>query len=179
MQGATLGNGRHIGLFGPPALVAGALIALLVLWVTGSTVPWLQAALFIGALLILGFAFLDMLVRDIRHAHLHSIGVRAITLGVMVLETLALFSLTYLAISQYNDQMKGLQTPLDALYFTMTTLMTIGFGDITADGQIARGTVLVQMFFSVVLLSASVRLLSSLTRGVTRQMGHHREAQEH
>lgn len=169
----------HLGLFLPPVMVGVILLVLASVHASGADLPWLQVTGFLVGLAILTFTFLDMLVRDIRHTHLHPIGVRAITLGIMVLEVLALFSLTYLAIASYPDQMNGLSTPLDALYFTMTTLMTIGFGDISAESQLARGTVLIQMFFSVVVLTASVRLLSSLTRSITREVGHHDEAQQH
>jgi len=169
----------HLGLFFPPIFVAALLAMLTVVYVTGADLAWLQVAGFIIGLGILTFTFFDMLVRDIRHTHLHPIGLRAIVLGVMVLEVLGLFSITYLAIASQPGQMNGLETPLDALYFTMTTLMTIGFGDISAGSQLARGTVLIQMFFSVLVLSASVRLLSSLTRTLARTAGHHDEAQEH
>jgi voltage-gated potassium channel len=172
-----MARSRHPGIFIPPMAVGVILVVLSVLHAAGANLPWLQVGGFVAGLAILAFAFLDILVRDIRHTHLHPIGMRAIVLGIMVLEVLALFSVTYLAIASYPGQMNGLTTPLDALYFTMTTLMTIGFGDISAESQLARGTVLIQMFFSVVVLTASVRLLSSLTRGVTREVGHHGEAQ--
>lgn len=155
----------------PPAVVGGILVALAVILATDVELPWLQAALFVIGLAILTFAFLNMLIGDILHVHVNPIGRRASVLGVMILEVLALFALTYLAITQHPGQIIGMTTALDALYFTMTTLMTIGFGDIAAQGQLARGTVLLQMFFSVLVLSASLRLLQSLTRAVTRERG--------
>ena len=164
---------HYPSLYMPPIAAGIALAVLGVILATGAELPWLQAGLFIFGLAVLTFAFLNMLVGDIRHIHLNPIGRRASVLGVMILETLALFAVTYLAISQHPGQIIGMATFLDALYFTMTTLMTIGFGDIAAQGQLARGTVLVQMFFSVLVLSASVRLLQSLTRAVTREHGRH------
>jgi hypothetical protein len=89
-----------------------------------------------------------------------------------VVESVLLFAVNYLSISEYPGEIAGLTTPLDAVYFTMTTLMTIGFGDIAASGQIARGAVLLQMLFSLLLLSASARLLTSLIKSVTRDVGH-------
>ena len=87
-------------------------------------------------------------------------------------ESVLLFAVNYLSISEYPGEIAGLTTPLDAVYFTMTTLMTIGFGDIAASGQIARGAVLLQMLFSLLLLTASARLLTSLIKSVTRDVGH-------
>lgn len=162
---------HYPSLFVPPVAVAIILVALGAALATGADVPLLQASLFVLGVGILTFAFLNMLIGDIRHVHVRPIGQRVSVLGVMVLEVLALFAMTYLAISQNPGQIMGMATPLDALYFTMTTLMTIGFGDIAAEGQLARGTVLVQMFFSVLVLSASVRLLQTLTRSFTREVG--------
>lgn len=162
----------------PPAIAGGILVALAVILATDAELPWLQVTLFILGLAVLTYAFFNMLVGDVLHIHLNPIGRRVSVLGVMILEVLALFALTYLAISQHSGQIIGMATPLDALYFTMTTLMTIGFGDIAAEGQLARGTVLIQMFFSVLVLSASVRLFQSLTRAVTRERAKRDGAQE-
>ena len=169
---------HYPSLYLPPVLVGAILAVLVVILNSDADLAWVQVALFVLALATLTFTFLNMLIGDIRHIHLNPIGLRASVLGVMVLEVLALFSVTYLAIAENPGEILGMSTALDSLYFTMTTLMTIGFGDIAAQGQLARGTVLVQMFFSVLVLSASVRLLSSLTRSITREAGR-READDH
>ena len=160
---------RHWAIYVPPAAAAGLIAAQLTFWAVGAQAPALQTALFVVALLILAFAFIDMLIRDLRRSHMNPIGERTAVIGVMVIESVLLFASTYLAISEYDKQIVGLETPLDAVYFTMTTLMTIGFGDIAAEGQFARGVVLVQMVFTVVLLSSSVRLFTSLTRGIAEE----------
>ena len=49
------------------------------------------------------------------------------------------FSATYFIIAADDPgQMLGLHTRLDAVYFTLSTASTVGFGDITASGQAAR-----------------------------------------
>jgi hypothetical protein len=61
-------------------------------------------------------------------------------------------------------QITGLTTRLDSLYFTMTTLLTIGFGDIHAEGQLARGVVLLQMVFNVAVIATGASTLTSRVR---------------
>jgi voltage-gated potassium channel len=54
----------------------------------------------------------------------------------------------------------GLETRVDALYFALTVLLTVGFGDITAEGQFARGVLSAQMVFNAVGLAGSASLLA-------------------
>lgn len=61
-------------------------------------------------------------------------------------------------------QLPGLETRLDGLYFTMTTLLTVGYGDIHAEGQVARGLVVVQMVFNVAVLATAATTLTSRVR---------------
>lgn len=161
---------KSVSIYFAPTVAAVLLGILIVLRASGAWLPAVQVGAFILALVALGFAFLDMLVRDIRHSYRHTIEARAIMLGVMVLETVALFAVTYLTVSQLPDEMSGLKTVLDSVYFTMTTLMTIGFGDVSAQGQLARAVVLTQMLFTILVLSSSVRLLSSLVRNMTKDV---------
>ena len=61
-------------------------------------------------------------------------------------------------------QFVDLQTKTDALYFALTTLVTVGFGDIHAKGQLARLLVIAQMLFNVVVLAAAFRVLAGAAR---------------
>lgn len=170
---------RPWAIYVPPVSAGLLIIAQATMWATSTRLPALQVALFVVTLLILAFAFVDMLIRDLRRNHMNPIGERTAIIGVMVLESVILFATTYLAITEYPDQIVGLNTPLDAAYFTMTTLMTIGFGDIAAEGQIARGVVLTQMIFTVVLLTSSVRLFTSLTKGIAQAHARAHDAKSH
>lgn len=159
-----------------PAVIAGCLVVVLIaIHVGGVALPIVEVLSFVVALACLAFALGDMLVRDVRRTFVESIQVRVAVLAVMILETVLLFATTYMSVSAQPGQITGLSTPLDSVYFTMTTLMTIGFGDIAAEGQLARGVVLTQMIFTVLLLTASVRLLTSLVRALTVEEGarHH------
>jgi preprotein translocase subunit YajC len=90
-----------------------------------------------------------------------------------------LFSLVYYVMArQQPDQVAGLDTRLDSLYFTASTILTIGFGDVHAVGQAARTLVLVQMAFDVVFVTAAAQVVSGRVRGRTAaRVGSLRSAQ--
>lgn len=81
------------------------------------------------------------------------------------------FAIAFYTIELHHPgQFSGLETRIDALYYTMTTLLTIGYGDINAVGQAARALVLVQMVFNVVVIATAATTLSNQvrTRAVAR-----------
>jgi voltage-gated potassium channel len=55
-------------------------------------------------------------------------------------------------------------TRTDTLYFTVTVLSTVGFGDITAVSQTARVAVTVQMVLNLVFLGVGVKLLTTAVK---------------
>lgn len=65
----------------------------------------------------------------------------------------ATIALSFHAVAATPGQFEGLQTRTDALYFTVVTLATIGYGDIHPVGQAARVMVVVAMCFHVVFLT--------------------------
>ena len=75
----------------------------------------------------------------------------------------------------HPEQFAGLETRIDALYYTMTTLLTIGYGDVNAVGQAARALVLVQMVFNVAVIATAVTTLSNQVR--TRALARAEERQ--
>jgi hypothetical protein len=92
-----------------------------------------------------------------------------IRLDRLLLATIAgviCFALTDYVIARSDaTQFAGLRTKTDALYFAVTTLATVGFGDIHAQGQLARQVVTVQMVFNLVVLASAARVL---IRGISR-----------
>lgn len=75
------------------------------------------------------------------------------------------FAATYFFMaSNYDDQLVGIRTRLDALYFTITTLTSVGFGDVHAQGQVARAVNSIQMGFDVVFLAAIAGLVNRRLR---------------
>ena len=69
------------------------------------------------------------------------------------------FGAVYTGISQHSQQIPAMHTRIDALYFTITTLATVGFGDIVPVGQAARVIVAIQIAMDLILLGISVRLV--------------------
>jgi hypothetical protein len=87
--------------------------------------------------------------------------------GLIVVVVVAVlgFALGFYVMAQEDPgQIAGLHTRLDSLYFTMTTMLTVGFGDIHAAGQAARGLVVAQMIFNVVVIATAVTTLSNRLR---------------
>jgi voltage-gated potassium channel len=52
-----------------------------------------------------------------------------------------------------------------ALYFAVTVFSTVGFGDITPEGDVARVVVSVQMILDLVVIGAVVKLLTTAAKG--------------
>jgi voltage-gated potassium channel len=60
----------------------------------------------------------------------------------------------------------------DALYFTVTVLSTVGFGDITPKSELARVVVTVQMVVNLILIGLGLRtLLGAAQLGLQRRSG--------
>ena len=62
----------------------------------------------------------------------------------------------YLLAHAQPEEFKGLSTRLDAVYFALTVLSTVGFGDIHAVGQAARAMVCAQIVFDLLVVSLAV-----------------------
>ncbi len=92
-------------------------------------------------------------------------GVEALTLVAVAF--ILLFATAYVLTSDVApDSFTAPLTRIDALYFTVTVLGTVGFGDIAAVSQGARIMVTVQILADIALIGAGVRaLLGAIQRG--------------
>jgi hypothetical protein len=61
-------------------------------------------------------------------------------------------------------QFAQLHTKTDALYFNVSTLATVGFGDVHATGQAARVAVTVQIVFNLVFIGLGVTMVTGLLK---------------
>jgi hypothetical protein len=75
------------------------------------------------------------------------------------------FASLYFLLAVHSDgQIDAIETKIDALYFTVTTAATVGFGDITADGQGARLLVTINMVVNIAAIGATVKLIGWAAR---------------
>jgi hypothetical protein len=94
--------------------------------------------------------------------------VRLDVLVLVVIVVVPLFALGYYGVEQASGgEFVDLETKTDALYFTLSTLATVGFGDVHAAGQLARILVSVQIVFDVVFVATLLSLLTSEIRART------------
>ncbi|WP_328405676.1 potassium channel family protein [Streptomyces sp. NBC_00390] len=78
--------------------------------------------------------------------------------------TVMVFASTYYALASHPGQFNGLYTRTDGLYFTIVTLATVGYGDITPSGQISRVVTMMQILYSFVFLTAAATALAQQMR---------------
>lgn len=128
----------------------------------------------LGGVSLLGW----MIIRQVRRIETtgpddHAVRIEALVLLLFVV--VPMFALGYLALEESDSgQFVGLTTKTDALYFALSTLGTVGFGDVHAAGQLARGLVSVQIAFDLVFVAALVAVVTGQIRerAATRRAEH-------
>ncbi len=89
-------------------------------------------------------------------------GVRVRSLIALLYPVVVLFALTYYIIQTTDpDQFVDLTTRTDALYYTVITLGTVGYGDVHAAGQLARVISMIQVAFDLVVIGALIAVATS------------------
>jgi voltage-gated potassium channel len=130
---------------------------------------WAAATMLVTGLV--GFiALITFQVRSIARASFP--GLRAVeALATSVPLFLLLFASTYVVLAAISaSNFGGHLTRTDALYFTVTTFSTTGFGDITAKSEGARLLVTGQMICDLIIIGIGARIiLGAVTRGRQRQ----------
>jgi len=122
----------------------------------------------LGVLLLLGLVAVGMtrmLRLQIQDEQRRAEG---LVLGIMIVVVVFAFVFYTLEVHQPGE-VAGLRTRLDALYFAVSTLSTIGYGDIHAVGQAARALVIVQVLFDFVFVAAAASLLAQHLRTAAEQ----------
>jgi voltage-gated potassium channel len=138
--------------------VAGLLALYAVIPVPGQREPlWFTLLMAACGLAILAYAFFTLAQRAQRSSDETAIRLEAL---VAVLYAFVVFmSLVYLGLASSAGQFDELHTRIDALYFTMSTIATVGFGDVHATGQAARLVVTVQIFLDLIFVGLVARII--------------------
>ena len=80
-------------------------------------------------------------------------------LTVLALVVVTFASVYFMLARADPGQVAGLHTRLDSLYFTLTTTITVGYGDIHPAGQAARGIACLQFVFNGIFVAGLVRAI--------------------
>ena len=110
-----------------------------------------------GGVAVLGYIVIGLARQAMAHDDESGVGLEAII--ALFYAFLVFYSVIYLGIASRPSEFVGLDTRVDSLYFTMTTLSTVGYGDVHAAGTAARVAVTTQLFFDLVLVGLAARLI--------------------
>ena len=106
-----------------------------------------------------------LLLRQIRHVLVDRPDSRpGVVISLLIVLSVHVFAATYYALAKQPGEFSGLRTRIDALYFTVVTLATVGYGDITPRGQSARVVTVLQITYSFVFLTAAATALTTRMR---------------
>jgi hypothetical protein len=111
----------------------------------------------------LGLALVVFVVARQMRRHLASRDneVRIDSLALAIVMSVLLFALAYYAVSTAESgEFSGLSTRVDALYYSLTVATTTGFGDVSAQSQLARALVSAQLVFNMLIVATAVPLLT-------------------
>lgn len=111
-----------------------------------------------------------LIARRIRHYLREPEGMGARIDGILLLVFVAVvfFAQFYYRLEIHDPaEFAGLVTRTDALYYTVVTLGTVGYGDVHATGQIARIATMAQIAFDLVIIGT---LLTIFTSALSRRL---------
>lgn len=123
---------------------------------------WTDSAIAVGTNLLVTMGALTLvatlMVRELDSVRRGLPGRSVRVLAMLLILLVMSASLTFFLLDQARpDEVAGLDTRTDALYFTLSTMTTVGYGDVHAEGQIARALVCVMIVFNVVVVASLVR----------------------
>ncbi len=150
------------------ALAVAALLSVYFLFPLngGDNIVLQGVAVFVG-LVAFGAIFVRQMrrIRKARYPVLRAVEAIALvaTLFVVVMASLA-WGLDQATPGSYSEALSR----LDALYYTVTTLGTVGFGDITPTTEVTRAVTTVQIVLGVALLGAGIRMMLGVAQTVAQ-----------
>lgn len=158
----------HVPRHAVGALVGHATLTLVLLsgcyYAVPQHLPWgdVASALRFGGAMLLLASFLLLFrseLRRVRRRYPPQLTRVQLLLTAFYLLVLAFATVYFVLALNVDGQFQGIANRTDALYFTVSTVATVGFGDVHASGSIARALVTMQMIFDLIYLGTAVRLL--------------------
>ncbi|MGV1037120.1 MAG: ion channel [Candidatus Nanopelagicales bacterium] len=150
-------------------VIAGALFAVLVL-IAYSVLPLddgpvttASKVMFFFGVALLTAVVMWIAVTELRGNAVYSKRIRLLVLVMVIAASIVFFAQTYFRIAQSSGQFEELNTRLDSMYFTVTTAMTVGYGDVHAAGQVARFFVLINMVFNALVIGTAIKVVGFMT----------------
>lgn len=166
---------------GAAAVLLGGPAAVLALWFVlplsafGPHHPALSWTTFVVALGLLAAALLREIWSELAGRPGHPVPV----ITLLISCALVVFATCYLALAQGGQFEGDLRTRIDALYFTVVTMATVGYGDISPSGQEARVVVMLQILYTFVFLTAGATSIGRRARDmVGRRIGQNRPPEQ-
>ena len=125
-------------------------------------VDWDSSTVSVAAGLTVTAAGLALLVRvlvlELAHLRAGVAGLPVPVLATILVVLVMSFSLSFYLLEVLSPgQFTGLVTRVDALYFTLSTMTTVGYGDVHAEGQLARTLVCGLIVFNIAVVATLVR----------------------
>ncbi len=140
-----------------------AVIASVLTWVIHGDIPSAPAAIVNGLLVAVApFAIVRGLLRDLRRDHEVSLATLQAVLAIYLLLGM-FFSFLYGVVGAIDADKLFAEvadpTREDELYFSFVTLCTVGYGDLTPAGNLARSFSVAEMLFGQIYLVTVVSLI--------------------
>jgi voltage-gated potassium channel len=116
--------------------------------------------LFCGGIVVLAALIVASIGRLLKAGQDARIRALVLLLSIAVL----FFSWANVTLAKVPGEFTDLHSRTDSLYFAVSTLSTVGFGDVHASGQFARAAITVQMIFNLVFIGMAVAMISGIMR---------------
>jgi voltage-gated potassium channel len=147
--------------FGRPALTCAFIVGLYYLVPVEPGVAGMQLVLRTAATILAGALIAWLILRQVSHQVADPRSASLAPLLTAIVGGVVFFALAdYITSVSDPGQFVGLRTKTDALYFALATLSTVGYGDVHAEGQLARGVVVVQLVFNLAVITTAASVLS-------------------
>lgn len=112
----------------------------------------------------------SMMIRELNRVRRGEDGLGLPAVALLLVLLIMSFAMAFYLVNEVDpSQFVGLETRTDALYFTLTTIATVGFGDIHAEGQAARGMVSVFIVFNIVVVASLLRVYTNKGASANRK----------